>query len=348
MTTSSLIPFPDQFEVDNNGNLLVGGFLFTYFPDTSDPKATYSDAGLTALNAQPIVFNGIGRANVYGSGSYDFVLQDPLGNQIYRQRTSSYLQSDVISDYMLTVVSQPDPTTAQAALGLPQLEAQWAASISRITGPTGPIGNTGFTGPTGPQGAASVGTSANIQDFSVSGTWTKPTTNIGLVIVQILGSGGAGSDGLGGGGGGQGGYFFGIFPVGQISDSITITCGQGGIFVSGATLGANGGNTTFGSLTMSGGTGGTITYDSESNPTPINGVPGRITSAGGLYPVAASYSSEPSISSSPGGNLVQPAVTAIFGGSGGGYIGGQGVFPGGGGGVNGGSGASGRIIVTAF
>ncbi len=79
----------------------------------------------------------------------------------------------------------------------------------------------------------------SVQIFTAGGTWTKPATNVGMVIVEVIGGGGGGNSGGsvgGGGGGGGGGYCKGILDVTAISSS-TITVGAAG-----AAGGSNGGN----------------------------------------------------------------------------------------------------------
>lgn len=61
----------------NTGAFLAGGKLYSYLCGTSTPKATYTaQDGLTA-NANPVILDGSGEADVWlGSGCYKFVLAD--------------------------------------------------------------------------------------------------------------------------------------------------------------------------------------------------------------------------------------------------------------------------------
>ncbi len=62
---------------DANGNPLAGGKLYTYQAGTSTPLATYTDQGGGTSNANPVVLDANGEANVWlGSNSYKFVLKD--------------------------------------------------------------------------------------------------------------------------------------------------------------------------------------------------------------------------------------------------------------------------------
>src|SRR5574337_117533 len=83
--TVQLSPLAVQRFVDNNGNALAGGQLYTYQAGTSTPQPTYTDStGLTA-NTNPIVLNARGEANVWltSGQAYKFALYDSLNNLIW-------------------------------------------------------------------------------------------------------------------------------------------------------------------------------------------------------------------------------------------------------------------------
>lgn len=73
---SFLIP-PLKFRgVDQNGEALVGGKLYSYVAGTSTPKATYVDYDKTP-NTNPIILDANGEADVrIEAGYYKFVLKD--------------------------------------------------------------------------------------------------------------------------------------------------------------------------------------------------------------------------------------------------------------------------------
>lgn len=76
MAQGTVMPSPWFTGLDNNGNPLSGGKLYTYAAGTTDALATYSDVNLTTPNANPVVLDSAGRATLYLlSASYKFVLK---------------------------------------------------------------------------------------------------------------------------------------------------------------------------------------------------------------------------------------------------------------------------------
>ena len=117
---------------------------------------------------------------------------------------------------------------------------------------------------------------AEINIFSVSGTWTKPAGLVAIDVIVIGGGGGGQSGRLvgsvsgnnGGAGGGAGGYSKQTFTAASLPSSVAVTIGAGGAAVIGASgtavgaavTGNNGYASSFGSLlTAGGGFGGNYT-----------------------------------------------------------------------------------------
>jgi hypothetical protein len=86
----AISPLPIQHFVDNNGNPLNAGLLFTYAAGTTTKLATFTDSTGSVANTNPVVLNTRGEAQVWlTKGSfYKFVLSpstdtDPPTNAIW-------------------------------------------------------------------------------------------------------------------------------------------------------------------------------------------------------------------------------------------------------------------------
>jgi len=123
------VAFPNikpQFN-DVNGVPLSGGLLYVYVAGTSTPATTYSDFALTTANANPIVLDSRGEANIYlADGAYKFVLAD--SDDVTLWTVDNYTAEDFSSTSTLPTkytISYSDiaaaaPTDTETFLSLPQ------------------------------------------------------------------------------------------------------------------------------------------------------------------------------------------------------------------------------------
>lgn len=82
----TLAPTPQFQGIDDNGAILVGGFLDTFLAGTLTPTPTYSDAAMAVPNTNPIVLNAGGRAVIYLDAlTYKFRLRRANGTTVYTQ-----------------------------------------------------------------------------------------------------------------------------------------------------------------------------------------------------------------------------------------------------------------------
>jgi hypothetical protein len=80
----TLSPSPKMQFFTAAGIPLVGGKLFTYASGTTVPLATYTDSTGNTANANPIILDSRGEANVWvGPSRYTFLLKDSLDNLIW-------------------------------------------------------------------------------------------------------------------------------------------------------------------------------------------------------------------------------------------------------------------------
>jgi hypothetical protein len=73
---------------DNNGDPLAFGKVYTYAATGgtfATPKATYTTQAGDVANANPIILDAAGRANIWIEGSYDFNVTDSNDVQVYSQ-----------------------------------------------------------------------------------------------------------------------------------------------------------------------------------------------------------------------------------------------------------------------
>ena len=73
---ATLITQPLFRVFDADGAPLAGGKLFFYEAGTTTPKDTYTDSGAGTSNANPVILDAEGAAQVWGNGTYKVVIKD--------------------------------------------------------------------------------------------------------------------------------------------------------------------------------------------------------------------------------------------------------------------------------
>ena len=101
MAVGNVMPTPVQQFLDNDGNPISAGKLYTYASGGSTPVQTFTDSNLGTPNANPVILDSAGRAAVFlSSSSYKFVLHTSSDVLVYTRDNvqSLTLQQCVIGE----------------------------------------------------------------------------------------------------------------------------------------------------------------------------------------------------------------------------------------------------------
>jgi len=122
--------FPRWRAFDANGAPLAAGTLTTYAPGTSTPKATYTDSSGLTPNANPVVLDANGEADIWLSGNYKLVLKNGDGATQWTVDNYPGLDGTTQAETTLTPTAGTAISTASALV--PQ-GARLKAVTARVT-----------------------------------------------------------------------------------------------------------------------------------------------------------------------------------------------------------------------
>lgn len=100
--------------LDKDGEPLNAGLVYAYDAGTTTPRDTYTDKAGGTANANPVVLDSAGRAEIWLSGSYKFVITDSAGELIDTEDNISAFGTgggdadDIITDFTEVVVAAGD------------------------------------------------------------------------------------------------------------------------------------------------------------------------------------------------------------------------------------------------
>lgn len=153
---------------DSSGAPLSSGKLYTYEAGTTTPKTTYTDSTLGTPNANPVILDSRGEANVWLSGGYKFILKDSADVTIYTV--------DNITDALAN-------TTISGTLTISSTAVTWSGNPTHS-------GNHTFSGNVTVQGNTALG-NAGTDTVTTTGNVVHgaPTSGATVTSTSIAGGG---------------------------------------------------------------------------------------------------------------------------------------------------------------
>lgn len=179
-----LAPLLNEQQIDDNGDPLVGGFVYVYLAGSSTPAATYSDQAGLVSNTWPIELDTLGLNNqgavwITGGFAYKFVFKNAAGVTLRTiDNISGINDASASSDQW--VVFQGTPTYVSASsFTVPGDQTFTFTSGTRVmTTNTGGIvyGTVTSSAYSSPSTTVAIATDAGVLDSGLSSVSTGSTT----------------------------------------------------------------------------------------------------------------------------------------------------------------------------
>jgi len=197
MATVSFAPVLKPQYFDANGNPLAGGSIYTYQSGTTTPQLTYTDSTGVTSNANPIVLDANGEANIWldVSLSYKFVIKDSGGatvrtvDGVVGLATNNSVVTASIQDSAVTTAKIADDAVTAAKLrDDPSVDANRAVTTDHIRDAaitTAKLATTVFSGLTAD--TAPDGTADYVPTFDASASANKKvllSTVSGMTLIS--------------------------------------------------------------------------------------------------------------------------------------------------------------------
>jgi hypothetical protein len=151
--------------LDNSGNPLTGGQMYTYAAGTTTPQTTYTSSTGVTPNSNPIVMDAAGRLEsevwLTGEVAYKFVLRDSAGGLL-----GTYDDIYGINDVSATGVPWSEITATPTTLAGYGITNGLSTTVAAST--YAPIANAALTGTTTIQDAAAASHTAGYLDVPQS------------------------------------------------------------------------------------------------------------------------------------------------------------------------------------
>jgi hypothetical protein len=181
---------------DDDGNPLVGGKVYTYVAGTSTPLATYTDESLDTENANPVILDSRGEADIWiGGSAYKFIIKTSADSPIatiddVESAAAATISNDSVSNAKLVnMATQTIKGRTTAGTGDPEdLTATQATAILNAM-----VGDSGSGGTKGLAPAPASGDAAASKFLKADGTWAVPSGSGLTALTGDVAASGSGS-----------------------------------------------------------------------------------------------------------------------------------------------------------